>query len=55
MLAPRFGWDPAKARENLRKQGVAFEEAQTVFDDEQAVCLTIRTTRRMNNGSYCSG
>ena len=39
MSAPRFDWDSAKARENLRKHGVSFEEAQTVFDDEQALLL----------------
>jgi uncharacterized protein len=39
MSAPRFDWDPAKARENLRKHGVSFEEAQTVFDDESALLL----------------
>lgn len=39
MSAPRFDWDPGKARENLRKHGVSFEEAQTVFDDEQALLL----------------
>lgn len=26
-------WDPRKAEENLRKHGVAFEEAETVFRD----------------------
>ncbi len=26
-------WDPAKAGRNLRKHGVAFEEAATVFGD----------------------
>lgn len=26
-------WDPAKAEENLRKHGVAFEDASGVFDD----------------------
>ena len=39
MSALRFDWDPAKARENLRKHGISFEEAQTVFDDEQALLL----------------
>jgi len=29
-------WDTAKAAENLRKHGVSFEEAQTVFYDEHA-------------------
>jgi hypothetical protein len=28
-----FAWDPEKAAENLRKHGVPFEEAETVFDD----------------------
>ena len=29
----RFEWDPVKAAENLRKHGVSFEEALTVFFD----------------------
>ena len=32
-----FDWDPAKAALNLRKHGVSFEEAQTVFYDEFAI------------------
>ena len=32
-----FEWDPAKARANLRKHGVSFEEARSVFYDEYAV------------------
>ena len=28
-----FEWDPKKAKYNLRKHGVSFEEASTVFDD----------------------
>jgi uncharacterized DUF497 family protein len=28
-----FEWDEEKAAANLAKQGVSFEEAQTVFDD----------------------
>jgi uncharacterized protein len=28
-----FEWDPEKAAENVRKHGVPFEEAETVFDD----------------------
>jgi uncharacterized DUF497 family protein len=35
----RFEWDPAKAAANLRKHGVAFEEAQTVFWDERALFM----------------
>ena len=29
----RFEWDPAKARKNLKKHGVSFDEAVTVFYD----------------------
>jgi uncharacterized DUF497 family protein len=29
----RFEWDPEKATRNLKKHGVAFEEAVTVFYD----------------------
>ena len=32
----RFEWDPAKATLNVRKHGVSFEDAQTVFADEHA-------------------
>jgi uncharacterized DUF497 family protein len=30
----RFTWDAKKAAANLRKHGVSFAEAATVFDDE---------------------
>jgi uncharacterized protein len=33
---PEFEWDRAKARENLKKHGVAFEEALTIFADPLA-------------------
>ena len=32
-----FEWSPAKATSNLKKHGVSFEEAQSVFYDEFAV------------------
>ncbi len=35
----QFDRDPAKARANLRKHGVAFEEAQTVFADDLALLI----------------
>ena len=39
-MAPlRFEWDSAKARINLRKHGVSFEEAETVFYDDHAMLL----------------
>jgi uncharacterized DUF497 family protein len=32
-----YEWDPRKAKENLRKHGVSFEEAATVFLDPLAI------------------
>ncbi len=32
----RFSWDPDKARANEKKHGVSFEEAQTIFYDDNA-------------------
>jgi uncharacterized protein len=33
----KFSWDRAKAAGNLKKHGVSFDEAQTVFYDDFAV------------------
>lgn len=33
----KFGWDPNKAASNLRKHGVAFEDAARVFLDPLAI------------------
>ena len=33
----RFEWDPKKAVTNLKKHGVAFQEAATVFGDPLAI------------------
>ena len=32
-----FEWDARKARANLKKHGVSFEEAKTIFNDPQAL------------------
>ena len=34
-----FEWDEDKAEENLRKHGISFEEAQTVFNDPLAITI----------------
>ena len=34
-----FEWNPRKAALNLRKHGVSFLEAGTVFDDEMAITV----------------
>jgi len=31
-----FEWDQTKAELNLKKHGISFEEAKTIFDDENA-------------------
>ncbi len=36
MADVEFSWNPAKARTNLKKHGVSFQEATTVFLDEFA-------------------
>lgn len=32
----KFDWDPAKAKRNLKKHGVSFDEAKSVFYDDFA-------------------
>jgi len=39
MTTPRFEWDPRKAAQNVRKHGVSFAEARTVFEDAEALIL----------------
>lgn len=33
----QFEWDREKAKKNLKKHGVSFEEASTIFDDPQFI------------------
>ena len=35
----RFDWDKEKAADNLKKHSVSFEEAQTAFDDHNALLI----------------
>ncbi len=37
MMGIQFKWDENKNRKNKREHGVSFEEAQTVFLDENAI------------------
>lgn len=39
MTVPHFEWDPRKAAQNVRKHGVSFAEARTVFEDADALIL----------------
>lgn len=36
MTTLHFEWDEPKAKANIKKHGVSFEEAKTVFHDERA-------------------
>jgi uncharacterized protein len=38
-MAFRFHWDPDKARSNLSKHSVSFEEAATVFADPLSITI----------------
>ena len=31
-----FSWDDSKAQSNITKHGISFDEAKTVFDDDNA-------------------
>lgn len=35
-----FEWDAAKARANLKKHGISFEEASTIFGDPCAITIS---------------
>jgi uncharacterized DUF497 family protein len=35
----RIEWDSAKARSNIRKHGISFDEAETAFSDDNALLL----------------
>ena len=39
MARLRFGWDERKNRSNQHKHGISFEEAETVFLDDNALLI----------------
>ena len=38
-MAIRFEWDKRKSRSNEKKHGITFDDAQTVFFDDQALLI----------------
>ena len=38
-MSLKFEWDVKKARENIKKHGVSFEEASTIFGDPLALTI----------------
>ena len=39
MAMSTFSWDSVKERMNIEKHGVSFQEARSVFSDEQALLI----------------
>jgi hypothetical protein len=39
MWDEKFDWDESKNQINIKKHGISFEEAQTVFDDDDAILI----------------
>jgi uncharacterized protein len=55
-----FEWDERKARSNLAKHGVSFEEARTIFADPNAfdsrsVLHSVREPRNLRLGMSAAG
>ncbi len=48
-----FEWDAGKARENVRKHGVTFEEALTIFYDE-LVATMVNSRHSADEDRYIS-
>ena len=48
-----FEWDEAKAKSNLAKHGVSFEEASTVFGDPLSLTISDPGHSQTETGSLC--
>jgi hypothetical protein len=55
MAKTRFGWDPAKDRENQKKHGVAFELAQYAFADSERVIAEDLSHSQEQKRYFCFG
>lgn len=47
-----FDWDSRKARSNVAKHGVSFEEAVSAFWDENARVISARRATKSEEKSY---
>ncbi len=52
---PSFEWDVAKNRQNLRKHGVDFEEAQQAFFDRFRVIMPDISHSQLEQRYHCFG
>ena len=48
-----FEWNEIKAQANVRRHGVSFEEAATVFSDPLAILLPDPTTPKERSAFWC--
>ena len=48
-----FAWDEEKNSSNQKKHGISFEEAATVFYDDDALLKYDERTLWMKSGSLC--
>ena len=48
-MSLKFEWDPAKARANARKHGVAFEEAASAFGDPLSLTIPDPSSRALEH------
>ncbi|MDA3077276.1 BrnT family toxin [Campylobacter sp. JMF_04 NA10] len=47
-----YEWDEVKARLNIAKHGVSFDEAKSVFGESVVLLFSMKTTRKMKKG-FC--
>ena len=54
MKTVNFSWDETKAKSNLSKHNISFEEAKTVFDDDNArlICDSARKSTKNEAKQY---
>jgi hypothetical protein len=55
MIKAHFDWDPTKDRENQRKHGVSFSEAQYAFTDLRRVIAEDVSHSAKEKRYYCFG
>lgn len=52
MVELNIEWDPQKAEANEKKHGVSFDEAATVFSDENGRLIPILTIPKRRTDSF---
>ncbi len=55
MKAPNFEWDQSRNLDNIAKHGVAFQDAQQAFQDDQRVILEDGRHSENEQRYFCLG